>query len=261
MFAHTFELQPAWVLHTRPYRDTSLLVDCLTRDHGKVSLVAAGARGAASKSGKPRRGHLLQPFSRLLISWTGKTELKTLRQLEQDRYLLLTGKYLYSGLYANELLIRLLQPGEAVANLFDLYEWLVDGLNQQLPLEIKLRIFEKLLLEALGYGIPLSHDGEQGQAIRDDQYYVYQQDHGFIPCLTVDPTGRIPCFSGTVLNAFARNDVTDSMLPDLKRLTRMALTPLLGSRPLRSRELFRQTDLTRYTPMIKSEEGVVSDSD
>ena len=240
--ANTFDLQPAWVLHTRPYRDTSLLVDCLTRHHGKVSLVASGARGAATKAGKPRRGHLLQPFSRLLISWTGRAELKTLRQLEQDRYLLLTGRYLYSGLYANELLIRLLQPGDAVANLFDLYEWLVDGLSQQLPLEIKLRVFEKLLLEALGYGIPLSYDGEKGQAIRDDQYYLYQQDSGFVPCRALDPAGRVPCFSGVVLNAFARNEVTDSMLPDLKRLTRMALAPLLGNRPLRSRELFRQAD-------------------
>ncbi|WP_211824361.1 DNA repair protein RecO [Kistimonas asteriae] len=240
--ANTFDLQPAWVLHTRPYRDTSLLVDCLTRHHGKVSLVASGARGATTKAGKPRRGHLLQPFSRLLISWTGKAELKTLRQLEQDRYLLLTGRYLYSGLYANELLIRLLQPGDAVANLFDLYEWLVDGLSQQLPLEIKLRVFEKLLLEALGYGIPLSYDGEKGQAIRDDQYYLYQQDSGFVPCRALDPAGRVPCFSGVVLNAFARNEVTDSMLPDLKRLTRMALAPLLGNRPLRSRELFRQAD-------------------
>lgn len=237
---NTFELQPAWILHTRPYRDTSLLVDCLTRHYGKVSLVASGARGGAGKAGRPRRGHLLQPFSRLLISWTGKTELKTLRQLEQDRYLLLSGKHLYGGLYANELLVRLLQPGDALSNLFDLYEWLVDGLSQQLSLEVSLRIFEKLLLEALGYGIPLSYEGTRGQAIRDDQYYLYQQDNGFVPCRASASANGCPGFSGAVLNAFARNDVTDSMLPELKRLTRMALAPLLGNRPLHSRALFRQ---------------------
>lgn len=259
MSAHTVELQPAWVLHARPYQDTSLLVDCLTRDYGKISMVASGARGATSKVGKPRRGHLLQPFSRLLIGWFGKTELKSLRQLEQDRCFLLTGKHLYSGLYANELLMRLLQPGEPVANLFDLYEWLIDSLYQQLSLEINLRVFEKHLLEAMGYGIPLSHDSDQGDDICDDQSYVYLPSVGFIPCDTVDWSDQTPCFSGALLNAFSRNEVSKSMLPNLKRLTRMALAPLIGSRPLRSRELFRQKD--RGNRQTKSVEGAVSDSD
>ena len=258
MFANTVELQPAWVLHTRPYRDTSLLVDCLTRDYGKVSMVVSDARGAVSKTGKPRRGRLLQPFSQLLIGWSGKTDLKSLRQLEQDRYFLLTGKHLYSGLYANELLMRLLQPGETVTNLFDLYGRLIDGLYQQESLEITLRVFEKHLLEMMGYGSPLSHDSDQGDDICDNRSYFYQQEVGFIPCSTVDSSDQTPCFSGALLNAFSRNEISESMLPDLKRLTRMALAPLIGSKPLRSRELFQQK--ARVNQPIKSVEGAVSDS-
>ncbi|MCK5892883.1 MAG: DNA repair protein RecO [Endozoicomonadaceae bacterium] len=259
MSANTVELQPAWVLHVRPYRDTSLLVDCLTHDYGKVSMVASGARGAASKAGKPRRGHLLQPFSRLLIGWFGKRELKSLRQLEQERFFSLTGKYLYSGLYANELLMRLLQPGEVVANLFDLYAWLIDGLYRQSSLEIKLRVFEKCLLEVMGYGIPLSHDSDQGDDICDDQSYLYQPSIGFIPCSTVACSDQVPCFSGALLNAFSRHEISESMLPNLKRLTRMALTPLIGNNPLRSRELFQRNG--RINQQVRSVEGAVSDSD
>ena len=243
MLARSVELQPVWVLHSRPYRETSLIVDLLSRDHGKVSVVVNGARGSATKKGRPRRGQLLQPFTELLVSWTGKTELKTLKALEQGRVVPLVGERLFCGLYANELLQRLLQPWQAVDGLPDLYQWLIDHLvDNDLPLEPLLRLFEKQLLECLGYGLPLGFEAESGVQISAGQYYRYDPASGFWPLAEgCSLSGySMNSFSGATLLGFAQNSVqSNDALPELKRLMRMALAPLLGEKPLRSRELFQ----------------------
>ncbi|CAM3581352.1 DNA repair protein RecO [Parendozoicomonas haliclonae] len=240
------ELQPAWVLHSRPYRETSLIVDLLTRDHGKISVVVNGARGAATKKGRPRRGQLLQPFAELLVSWTGKTELKTLKALEQRRVIPLSGIRLFSGLYANELLQRLLQPWQAVDDLLELYIWLLEHLSSDTHLERVLRLFEKNLLDLLGYGLPLGYAAGSGDEMTNDGWYRYDPDNGFWPVVFAgqgheveDAGASRNLFSGAMLQALAEDRIEDRYLGQAKRLMRMAVGLHLGERPLRSRELFR----------------------
>ncbi|MTI14119.1 DNA repair protein RecO [Sansalvadorimonas verongulae] len=240
MLARSVDLQPVWVLHTRPFKETSLLVDLLTWDHGKVSVVANGARGSASKRGKPRRGQLLQPFAELLVGWSGKTELKNLKALEQQRVHALTGQRLFSGLYANELLQRLLQPWQPVDGVPELYQWLLEHLASDTSLESVLRLFEKQLLDCLGYGLPLGFAAGSGGVMSPDASYRYDPENGFWP-LGKPPAGPVfNCFSGKTLLELADGQVSEESLPELKRLMRMAIQPLLGEKPLQSRELFRQ---------------------
>ena len=136
--------QPAFVLHRRAYREGSLLLDVLTRDFGRIALVARAAR--ASKKGQ---GSLLQPFQALLVSWSGKGELKTLVSVERSQMLpLVTGERLYSALYLNELLVRSLAPADPHLPVFEAYESLLPGLAEDPDHEPLLRNFElKLLLK------------------------------------------------------------------------------------------------------------------
>ncbi|WP_281646004.1 DNA repair protein RecO [Parendozoicomonas sp. Alg238-R29] len=239
MLARSVDLQPAWVLHTRPYKESSLLVDLLTWDHGRISVVANGARGSATKKGKPRRGQLLQPFAELLVSWTGKTELKTLKALEQQRVHALMGARLFSGLYANELLQRLMQPWQSVDGVPELYQWLLEHLAGDASLESVLRLFEKQLLDCLGYGLPLGCDVGSGADMCADNYYRYDPENGFWRLSGSDSASVPNRFSGKALMELAVGQVSEASLPELKRLMRMAIHPLLGERVLRSRELFR----------------------
>ncbi len=242
MQSRTVELQPAWVLHTRPYRESSLLVDLLTQSHGRIAVVVNGARGTAAKNGRPRRGRLLQPFAELLVSWSGKSELKTLKSLEQCRVLSLSGTRLFSGLYVNELLQRLLQPWEPVDGVTALYVWLLENLAADTHLERSLRLFEKRLLDALGYGLPLSFTAGSGDPMNLDGWYCYDPANGFWPLPEIEATGTVfpgTVFSGAMLQALADEVIEDSDLLPAKALMRQAFKPLLGERPLRSRELFR----------------------
>ncbi len=239
MLSTAVDLQPAWVLHSRPYRESSLIVDLLTRDHGRVSVVINGARGSATKKGRPRKGQLMQPFTELLVSWQGKAELKTLKTVEQRRIYTLSGVRLFSGLYANELLQRLLQPWQALEGLPELYSWLLEQLTTDAHLERLLRIFEKHLLELLGYGLPLAFESPNGNPIQPDGWYHYQAEQGFHAIDAIHPSTRQKPFSGAMLLALAEDEIADHNLAASKALMREAIQPFLGGRPLRSRELFR----------------------
>ncbi|MEX1033326.1 MAG: DNA repair protein RecO [Cellvibrionaceae bacterium] len=229
------QLQPAYVLHTRAYRDTSLLVDILTRDHGRLTVVARGQRQARQKARKP-----LQPFTMLLLSWQGRSDLKTLTTAETDHVEApLFGDYLYSGLYANELLMRLLPDGDAQADIFLAYQHLIQRFARKEPLEATLRQFEFQLLEELGYGLDLASEANTGEPIGADKLYHYLSDLGF---LEIDKASHQAAagFFGEELLAIARVDYSQKETRRAaKRLARLALTPHLGNKPLKSRELFR----------------------
>ena len=121
------DLEPAYLLHTRPYRNTSLLVDVLTPDHGRISAVVKGVR-SSGKAAKQKRS-LMQPLVPLLIGWTGRGDLKTITGVEaRGPNYVLVGKHLFSAMYANELLTRLLQSLEPHPEIFSLYEWLLKAL-------------------------------------------------------------------------------------------------------------------------------------
>ncbi|MEM8661478.1 MAG: DNA repair protein RecO [Pseudomonadota bacterium] len=157
------KLQPSYVLHSRAYRDTSLLVEVFTAEHGRIGLVARGAR-RKSRNGSPAA--LLQPFAPMLLGFTGRGELKTLTATETaGRPQILVGERLYSGLYLNELLVRLLHRHDAHPKLFAAYGDALNGLASSGEIDGVLRQFELILISELGYGFELDVDGQTGAAV------------------------------------------------------------------------------------------------
>lgn len=244
--SHRQPLQPAYILHSRPYRDTSLILELLTPEEGRISCVARGAR-----RDKQRRQHALQPFTPLLLSLMGRGSLKTLGQVENSGSpAWLRGRAVYAGLYANELLVRTLAEGEAQYTVFACYQSLLQALasldgNSAPALEPPLRRFELQLLGELGQCPELGRCAESRQPLSREGCYRLEPESGFVPVHRIGEA-RLGDneYTGTELLALARaaaGELPDAAaLPAAKRLTRLLLSPLLGTRPLRSRELFRQ---------------------
>lgn len=268
--------QPAYILHSRPFRDTSLILELLTPDNGRIACIAKGAR-----RDKQRRQRALQPFAPLLVTLMGRHDLKTLGPVESAGLSLwLKGRAVYAGLYANELLVRLLPEGEAQPLVFSAYQQLLVQLarltgeergEQGAALEWPLRCFELHLLRALGSCPELDFSPLDNGPIRADSMYRLTLEEGFIPVhLPVGASVRGSDFAGAHLLALnslmqaaevwgadesgaqkgAAEDCVGEVtcahenpaevLAAAKRLSRQILSPLLGNRPLQSRELFRQ---------------------
>lgn len=231
------DLNAAFLLHSRPYRDSSLIVDFLTRDCGRISAVAKGVRRAKSRS----RG-LLQPFVPLLISWSGKHELKTLRSVEAGgEPFSMKGNYLFSALYMNEILMRLLHGHEVENGLYRHYRESLTDLQGGGDIEAALRKFEIILLNDLGYALDFQHEGENGAPIDPAANYVYMPETGFCPVdphlgLTLDHPDY---YSGEDLQRMAGFDFRETRTKKAaKRLMRQVLGSYLGDKPLKSRQLF-----------------------
>jgi DNA repair protein RecO (recombination protein O) len=218
--------QPAYVLHSRAYRESSALVDFLT-PQGRLRAVLRGARGKA--------GTLARPFIPLEAEFRGRGELKNVGRLEPAGIPnLLMGGALFSGLYLNELLIRLLPAEDPHPLIFQHYAMTVLALAEGRALEPLLRSFEWRLLDELGYGFALDLDSE-GQLIAANGLYRLQTEAGMVPVGHFQPG----VFQGVELLAMAEADwAVPGALAAAKRLMRQALAPHLGGRPLVSRELF-----------------------
>jgi DNA repair protein RecO (recombination protein O) len=230
--ANRIILEPAFVLHRRPYSNTSLILELFTANHGRISALARSARGLKSRyKGK------LELFSPMLVSWSGQRELKILGEVEFNRMpYLLDGEALICGFYLNELLLRLLHRDDPYRQLFSYYETALAQLNQAINLSITLRRFEKKLLDELGYGLPLHRDVETGLPIESDQSYGYLPERGFSCLLTAEAM----TFSGKSLLAFRDENFIDELsLREAKHLVQIVLGRLLGAKPLKSRELLR----------------------
>jgi DNA repair protein RecO (recombination protein O) len=240
--ATRIELHPSYILHTRPYRDTSLLVDVLTQDYGKISLVVKGARKA-----KNTQRYLLQPFISLLLSWQGKSSLKTCIGIEPQTVGCLpnvlsgtlTGNKLYSAMYANELLAYLLPQDDPSDNVFACYEQLLKQLHQpETQLEPCLRYFEFSLLEELGYGINFFKDADSDAVLEENKAYFFVPDYGFVATEN-HPEMRGANFSGGELIQISEQNYTALQTRQTaKLLSRIALKPHLRGRELKSRTLF-----------------------
>jgi DNA repair protein RecO (recombination protein O) len=237
-------LQPAYVLHRRSYRETSFLVELFTPDYGRLTLSAKGARRTKSTA----QG-LLQPFTPLMVSWVGKGELMTLAQTDAyGEVRQLKGDALFAGFYLNELLMALLHKWDAHPRLFKIYDETILAL-QEVPLNQRaLRVFEKVLLEELGYGLlPKSDDGCNDSFV-PDKYYRFVPDLGFVISeLGEDAKAKSALFSGKSLLSIANEDWQDEdCMKDAKRLTRFVLAPLLGNRIIHSRKLFMQFEEAKH---------------
>ncbi len=214
----------AYVLHVRPYRETSALVDLLTLEFGKISVVARGARRPGSQL-----RHTLQPFNALSIRFSGRSDLKTLNQAESVEVLpTLAGDALLCGLYANELLERLLHPAEPIPQLFLYYRYLLNELRSGASIEETLRIFEQKLLKELGIWVDLSGCSEA--------YYRYDAGLG----LRVALDSSSAHYTGEQLRAIEIGEYTEATTKRAaKKLMRALIQEQLGDRPLRARELFK----------------------
>ncbi len=228
------DLQPAFLLHSRPYRNTSLLANFFTFEHGRVDAVVRGARSQKSKI----RG-LLQPFTPLYINWYGHGNLVTIKSVEPNGYIKkLFGHALLYGIYCNELLMRLLRGHGEYIDLYHAYEKLIVSLSSEKANEANLRLFEKKLLTDLGYALHLNYELESGQLIDVDAWYHYFADRGPVKLSDVS-LNKEKAFKGSSLLAIENDDYQNKqVLRDAKCLMRYALRELLGDKPLKSRELF-----------------------
>lgn len=229
-------LQPAYILHTRSYKETSLLVEIFTLEHGRLTLIAKGVRQS-----KSAWAGLLQPFVPLLVSWTGKTELMTLLHAEtKGAAKQLRGECLFAGFYLNELLMYLLQKWDAHEGLFKAYDKAVSALQTEKLEQKILRTFEKYLLEELGYGVLPKSETALQNTFLPDKFYRFVPEQGLLLCepCSLEESPSLPVFSGKSLIAIARDDWDETSLSEAKRLTRFVLTPLLAGKRINSRQLF-----------------------
>ena len=224
---YRIERQAVYVLHSRPYRDTSALVDLFSLEYGKVSAVCRGVRRPNSKI-RP----VLQPFVPLQVSWQGRNDLKTLTLVESVGHNgLFTGKALFCALYANELLKMLLAIFDPHPQLFVYYQYLLTALAEG-DLEVPLRIFEMQLLRELGVMVDLGH------LDADSIYYFNPAELVFEKVAQIDERRGRYYFSALSLTAMHKGDYTAlHTRRSAKRFTRIQIEVLLDGKPLNSRQL------------------------
>lgn len=229
--------QPGFVLHTYPFKETSLVVEALSRDYGRVALVARGARRPKSAM----RGVLLA-FQPLEFGWFGQGEMHTLAKAEwQGGQPLLAGQALLCGYYLNELLLRLLPRDDPHPVLFESYRAALADLAQGKPQQPLLRRFEKALLRELGYGLTLDVEADSGRPVEPGAAYIYIIERGPVMLEGVadmDETHGIR-ISGQALLDMAHDAFdTPETLVQSKTLMRHLIQHYLGTQALQSRRVF-----------------------
>ena len=234
--------QAAWVLHLHPYSETSLVVDVFTRDHGRVPLLARGARRPRSAM----RG-MLMSFQPLELGWFGGGEVKTLAKVEWLGGMpLLGGRCLLLGYYLNELLLKMLPREDAHAALFDAYAAALQALAEGAADAPELRRFEKTLLKELGYGLTLDVDVESGRPVVPDAHYAFLLERGPVARsgvgagdTAIDDQGS--ALSGKTLLDMAADDYSDPRTRmESRRLMRLLISHHLGGKSLQSRRVFME---------------------
>lgn len=226
--------EPAFILHHHNYAETSLLLEVLTRTHGRLGLIAKGARRPRS----PLRATLI-PFQPLAVAFSGRGDLPALSSAEPLASAApLAGNMLFCGLYLNELLLRLLHRHDPHERLFDHYTDALERLAAGTDSEPVLRVFEKRLLDEIGYGVVLDHDVADGSALQADREYRYLPERGPVAAGSTQDEG-IAVQGKSLLALAAERLQEESVRRDAKRLMRALLARHLGNRPLISRELFR----------------------
>ncbi len=225
----------AFLLHAHPYSETSLVLDVFARQHGRLALLARGARRPRSAL----RG-ILMAFQPLVLDWFGGGEVKTLARAEwQGGMPLLAGKSLLLGYYLNELLIRLLPREDPHPALFDAYAEALAALARGRTETAELRRFEKSLLRELGYGLALDREAGTGEPVRPEKRYTYEVERGVVAA--DESAGVLPrlSFAGKTLLDLAADDYRDPRtMAEGKALMRHLISHYLGGQPLQSRRIF-----------------------
>jgi DNA repair protein RecO (recombination protein O) len=229
------QLEPAWLLHHRPWSDSCRILELFTREHGRVTLFAHGSRRPRS----PLRS-VLRPFAPLLVSWSGRADGGTLTAAEAGEGVpALAGARLLSGFYLNELLLKLLPKEDRHEAVFDAYAAAVCALAAGDEARA-LRAFECVLLGELGYGLDLAHDAGDGRPVEGDRYYQFEPGRGVFAVRDADRGAE--ALAGRALLAVARGDFG---LPESQRVARgvfgAAIAHCLEGRGLASRDVMLAT--------------------
>jgi len=228
-----YQLEPAYILHARPYRESSLILEAFSRESGRAGLVARGARGA-----KSRWKNMLQPFRPLLLSWTQRGEMGTLTGADQVASPpALAGEALFCGIYVNELLFRFLQRSDPHPGLFDDYRRLLGQLAGSASPQPALRLFELRLLEAAGFALQLDHEHGSEEPIAPGRHYLFVPEAGAVRRDTESDSGE-ELVSGEALLALRAGVVDAAHQRELKYLMRRLIRYHLGDKPLKSQSLF-----------------------
>lgn len=227
-------LESAWILHHRRYRNTSLIIDCLTGDFGRQTLVARGARRPGA-----RQSPLLQSFQPLRLSWVRRSEMGSLTDVESAAPALgLSGDGLYAGFYVNELMLRLVPRGDPNESIMSCYSKCLDRLAHSHDVAGSLRVFELDLLDALGYRVDLDNDFRTGKPIDPGLEYVFEHEGGLTVSAASD---SIRTYSGRHILALGQHELSD---PDTLRAARQLLAGILdthlGEKPLKTRAVMRE---------------------
>ncbi len=222
------ENQPAYILHARPWRETSLLLEVFSREHGRIGLLARGVRAQRARIMRA----MLEPFQLLSLDWAGIGELPNLRAAEvsgvANRY---SGDTLLSGLYVNELLTRLTARHDPHPELFDRYATLLDEFVATSSLPWTLRRFERDLLAELGYGLLLDRVAETGVPVSEDSEYVYVPEHGPVPA---DLQSGVRVRGAALLALYEDTLPQPGDLAALRRMLRAVIGAQLGGEGLRA---------------------------
>jgi DNA repair protein RecO (recombination protein O) len=234
------DLAPLYVLHHRPWRDTSRMLDVFTRDHGRLTLFARGVRGPKSRSAS-----LLQPFRLLLASWSGSGDAGQLTQVEaagvreaNDEVKPLPAAALLSAWYLNELVLKLTTRHDPQPLVFDLYHESLNRMRTGEEIAAVLRRFERQLLDLLGYGVEFRNEAREGQALEDEAYYHFHPELGFTEVSGGAQRGTV--FRGRDLLGIAEDRYDDAaVLETARSVLRVALDHALDGRDLRTRAVAR----------------------
>jgi len=234
--------QPAFVLHHRPFRDSSQLLDIVTRDHGKVALVARGSRRS-----KSRLAGVLRPFLPLKISWVARSDLGTLTGAEAAGTPAgLHGDEMLSAYYVNELLLHFLHRHDPQPDIYSLYADTIATLAATMDIATCLRSFEIELLRLLGYGLSLEHESGADRPLRADRHYEYRMEQGAVP---VSRSDGPMVFSGGLLAAIDEQRFVDrEVLAAANRLLREVIAHHLGGKELKSRKVLLELHRGRIAP-------------
>lgn len=237
------ELTNVFILHQRPYRETSLLLDLFSEQYGRVTLIAKGVRKK-----QQRMAAQFQLYQPILLSWFGRGDLQTVSTVEllEPRYVLPAGS-VFCGLYINELLLRLLPLHDAEPALFTIYKQTLMALQEQENNEITLRLFEKKLLHHLGYGLVIDRESETGQEIQAEQHYSYHADIGLI--VGQQGTDQLLISGRSLQHLSDEKGFDQHSLLEIKQLMRSVINFYLGGKPLKSRQLF--AEMNKYTSVKK----------
>lgn len=227
--------QPGFVLHSYPYRETSLIIDVLTRDHGRLALVAKGAKRPHSAL----RG-VLQTFQPLALSWTGRGEVKTLTRAEWVGGMLpLQGDALVCGFYLNELIVRFCAREDPHPTLFHHYAVTLARLAHDEPAALVLRSFERVLLRDTGYAVTFGTAGLSGQLIEPEPeaWYVFDPERGARLARDGDPQEWPRVVGRTLLDMDADDYAAPRTVTQSKTLMRFLLHYHLGGASLNTRQI------------------------